>query len=101
MIARMWHGWTTQGNADAYQELLHTRIFPHIDSIDGARGAYLLRRDTGEEVEFITVTFFADLDAVRAFAGQDYETAVILPEAHKLLSRFDEKAVHYEAALTP
>jgi len=101
MIARMWHGWTAHTNADAYEDLLRTRIFPEISVLPGACGAYLLRRKTAEEIEFITITLFRDLDAVRRFAGADYETAVILPEAHRLLSRFDAKAVHYEAALIP
>ncbi len=101
MIARMWHGWTTPQNADAYESLLRTKVLPGIHRVLGYRGAHLLRRDAGSEVEFITMTMFDSLEAVRGFAGTDYENAVILPEAHKLLARFDEKAAHYEVRVSP
>ena len=64
----------------------------------GYKGAHLLRRAHEDSVEFVTITFFESLDAVRAFAGAEYELAVISPEAHKLLARFDERSVHYEVA---
>jgi len=96
MITRVWHGWTSPDNADKYEQLLRSEILPGIHRVEGFRGAHLLRRESGNEVEFVTLTYFDDLDAVRAFAGEDYERAVILPEAHKLLSRFDERSVHYE-----
>ena len=67
----------------------------------GYRGAYLLRRDVKEGVEFVTLTFFDSLEAVRAFAGEEYEVAVVPPEARKLLSRFDEKSTHYDTVVTP
>ena len=99
MIARMWHGRTTRENADPYQELLATTILPGIDRIQGFCGAELYRRDIGEEVEFITITRFASLDAVREFAGDDYERAVVSDEAHRLLSSFDERVAIYEMPL--
>ncbi|HJU65026.1 MAG TPA: antibiotic biosynthesis monooxygenase [Gemmatimonadaceae bacterium] len=101
MISRLWHGWTTRENADAYESLLRTQVLPGIHRVAGYRGAYLLRRDAGAEVEFVTITLFDSMDAVRAFAGEQYEVAVILPEAHALLSRFDAKSVHYETVITP
>ena len=96
MIARIWHGWTSPGNADAYQQLLQTKILPGIHRVAGYKGAHLLRRPHQDIVEFVTITFFESMDAVRAFAGAEYELAVISPEAHKLLARFDERSVHYE-----
>ena len=96
MIARVWHGWTTTANADPYEALLRNEMFPGMEKIDGFEGASLLRRDAGAEVEFVTITRFASLDAVRRFAGEDYETAVLHPKAHALLSRYDRKPVHYE-----
>jgi len=99
MIARTWHGWTTPENADLYEQLLKTKILPGIHRVAGYRDAYLLRRSAGKEVEFVTITFFESMEDVRAFAGQDYEKAVILEEAHRLLSRFDERSVHYEVRL--
>jgi heme-degrading monooxygenase HmoA len=101
MIARMWHGWTKPENADAYERLLRDEMFPSMRRIQGFEGAYLLRRADGEEVEFVTVTLFASLDAVRRFAGNDYETAVLHPRAAGLLSRYDPKSVHYEIRITP
>ncbi len=101
MIGRFWRGWTTTENADAYEELLRTRILPGIHRVDGYRGAYLLRRDVDEGVEFTTLTFFESMDAVRAFAGEEYEVAVVPPEARKLLSRYDERAAHHEVVEGP
>ena len=101
MIARLWHGWTTHNNADAYENLLRSEVLPGIHRISGFKGAYLLRREAGDEIEFVIVTLFDSLDAVRAFAGADYEVAVVPPEARKLLSHFDARSVHYETKFTP
>lgn len=98
MIARLWHGWTSSANADAYEHLLRHEIFAGITAraIPGFRGIDLLRRPSGELVEFVTVMWFESLDAVRAFAGPDYEVAVVPPAARALLSRFDERSAHFE-----
>jgi antibiotic biosynthesis monooxygenase (ABM) superfamily enzyme len=96
MVTRIWHGWTTRADADAYEELLRREILPGIHRVPGYLGATLLRRDAGEEVEFVTLTRFVSLDAVRAFAGDDYERAVVPEEARALLTRFDERSAHYE-----
>jgi heme-degrading monooxygenase HmoA len=98
MISRVWHGWTTPANADAYETLLKNEIFIGIRNrqIAGYRGIHLLRRNLGDEVEFVTVMWFDSFDAVRAFAGADYEVAVVPPKARALLSRFDQRSQHYE-----
>jgi heme-degrading monooxygenase HmoA len=101
MIARLWHGWTKPENAEAYETLLRTKVFPGIHRVAGHRGAYLLRRKVKEGVEFVTITLFDSMDAVRAFAGADYEVAVVPPEARKVLSHFDAKSEHYEIAIAP
>jgi antibiotic biosynthesis monooxygenase (ABM) superfamily enzyme len=103
MISRIWRGWTTFENADAYQALVSTRIFPGIAArkIIGYRGAHLLRRDLTDEVEFVTILWFDSLDAVKSFLGDDYETAYILPEARAVLAHFDERVAHYETLLEP
>jgi hypothetical protein len=101
VIARMWHGWTKPQNADAYENLLRDHMFPSMRRIDGFVDACLLRRPAGEEVEFVTVTMFTSLEAVRRFAGEDYETAVLHPQAAGLLSRYDPKSVHYEIRIAP
>lgn len=98
MIVRIWHGWTTPGNADAYENLLQEEIFTTIEDeqIPGYQGIQLLRRELQREVEFVTIIWFDNLEAVRAFAGEDYEAAVVPPKARALLSRFDERSQHYE-----
>jgi antibiotic biosynthesis monooxygenase (ABM) superfamily enzyme len=98
MISRIWHGWTKPQRSDAYESLLRNEIFFNIQNrqIAGYRGIHLFRRDLGDEVEFITVMWFDSLDAVRTFAGEDYEVAVVPPNARALLSRFDERSQHYE-----
>ena len=101
MISRLWHGWTKRENADAYEELLRSEVLPGIHRVKGFKGAHLLRRDVKDkdEVEFVTLTIFESIEAVKRFAGEDYEVAVILPEARKLLSRFDARSAHYETVL--
>jgi heme-degrading monooxygenase HmoA len=98
VISRIWHGWTSAANADAYEALLNEEIFEGIKSrnIRGFRGIQLLRRPIGAEVEFITIMRFDSLDAVREFAGEDYQTAVVPSHARALLARFDARSQHYE-----
>lgn len=98
MISRIWHGWTTLANADAYESLLKSEIFLGIQSrqMAGYRGIQLFRRSLGDEVEFVTVMWFDSLEAVRTFAGEDYEVAVVPLKARALLSRFDARSQHYE-----
>ena len=103
MISRIWHGWTNHENADAYEELLRAEIFANIAkrSIQGYEGIHLLRRDVDDGVEFVTIMWFDTLDAVRAFAGEDYEVAVVPPKARQLLSKFDRISAHYEVVEAP
>jgi len=98
MIGRIWHGWTKPENADKYERLLKEEIFPAIAAkkVIGYKGIQLFRRLLDDEIEFITIMWFESLDAVRAFAGEDYEVAVVLPKARVLLSRFDVRSQHYE-----
>jgi heme-degrading monooxygenase HmoA len=98
MISRIWHGYTTPENADVYENLLKEEIFVGIRdrSIPGFREIQLFRRELEHEVEFITVMWFDSLDAVRAFAGEEYELAVVPPKARAMLSHFDERSQHYE-----
>jgi heme-degrading monooxygenase HmoA len=96
MIGRIWHGWTTPGNADKYETLLKEEIFVGIQNrnISGFKNIQLLRRETGDEVEFVTIMLFDSLDAVREFAGEDYEMAYVPAEARAVLSHFDARAQH-------
>jgi len=98
MIARLWHGWTKPENADIYEDLLKTEIFPGIAAkgIAGYRGIRLLRRKQDDEVEFITIMEFDSWEAVKQFAGEHYELAYVPPKAREVLARFDERSQHYE-----
>ncbi len=98
MISRIWHGWTTLENADIYENLLKTEIFPTIASknVAGYRGIQLLRRQLVNEVEFITIMQFDSMKAVKKFAGEDYEKSYVPDKAKAVLSRHDERSQHYE-----
>lgn len=98
MVSRVWHGYTTLANADAYEELLKSEIFVGIQNrqMSGYKGIQLFRRTIGTEVEFITVMWFDSIDSVRIFAVEDYEAAVVPSKARTLLSRFDARSQHYE-----
>ena len=98
MISRIWHGWTTPGNADKYEALLKEEIFVGIQSLQirGFNGIQLLRREVGQEIEFVTIMIFDSLDSIREFAGEDYEVAVVPKKARAVLSRFDERSQQYE-----
>lgn len=97
MISRIWHGWTTPQNAAPYELLLRSEIFEGIRArrLAGFQGIDLLRRDAGHEVEFVTVMWFDSLEAVCAFAGPDFEVAVVPAAARTLLARFDARSAHY------
>jgi heme-degrading monooxygenase HmoA len=95
MITRMWRGWTAPSDADAYERFLRTELFPEVARLPGFVAARILRRHVDDEEEFVTLVTFESLDAVRAFAGEDYEAPVIEPEAQRLLSRYEDRALHY------
>ena len=98
MIARIWHGYTTPENADIYENLLQTEIFHGIENrqIEGFKDIQLLRRPLQNETEFVTIMRFANLEAVKKFAGNDYEKAVVPAKAQAVLKRFDAVSQHYE-----
>ena len=99
MITRIWRGWARSDQADRYERHFRSEVVATLGQVPGFRGARLLRRRLGEETEFVSLTFFDDLDAVRGFAGPDHETAVVAEEAREVLVRFDERVSHYETAL--
>ena len=101
MIMRLWRGYTLAENADAYDAMLRNEILPGIHRIDGYRGAYQLRRNVGNEVEFITLTMWDSWEAIETFAGPSKTSSVIHPKAHGLLTRCDNESEHYEAILVP
>jgi antibiotic biosynthesis monooxygenase (ABM) superfamily enzyme len=103
MICRLWRGWTTTENADAYERIVSEEVLPEIQrrNVPGYYGAYLVRRNVGDEVEFATIMQFESIEAVRAFAGDDYETAYVPSDARAVLARFDQTSAHFEVLLTP
>jgi len=78
--------------------MLKPELLPGVGKAKGYKGSYLLRREMGAEVEFVTVMLWDSIDAIRAITGPDYETAVIPEERRKYLSRYDAKSLHYEVA---
>ena len=96
MIARTWRGWTTQANADAYENFLNRKIIPELRATEGHCGVELLRRDLSDEVEFLVINYFDSIEAVKRFAGENYNVPVFKPEARLLLARIDDEARHYE-----
>jgi hypothetical protein len=102
MILRLWRGWTTPENADRYEGLIRATIFPGIlaRTIVELEGLELFRRPIGPEVEFMTLMRFASWEAVKAFAGPNWEFSVVPPAAQAVLARFDETAAHYEVRVT-
>ncbi len=102
MILRVWHGWTTTENADAYQELRTRSIVPSIISrkIPGLVGVDILRRTDGHDtdIEFVTLMTFDEWSAVETFAGADRTGAVVPAPAQEVLKHYDEHSQHYEVA---
>jgi hypothetical protein len=98
MICRMWHGWTSAENADAYESYLRNELFPHVErdlAKHGYRGFHVLRLARGPEVEFLTMLWFESLENVKSFAGDNYAKPVISEKAKKLLARSADLAEHY------
>ncbi len=98
MVIRIWRGWTTKEQADTYEQLLREEIVPGIEAraVPGFLGITLARRPLGAETEFVTLMRFASLDAVRSFAGDEYERAYVPDAARRVLARFEERSSHYE-----
>ena len=98
MICRLWRGWTTPENADAYERVVRGEVIPGIEArgIAGFRHIDLMRRELGDEIEFQTLMWFDSLDSIRAFMGDDYAVSHVPDGARAVLSRFDERAAHFE-----
>lgn len=99
MIARVWRGWAPTETADDYQRHYESEVADHLREVDGFRGARLLRQDDGAEVGFTSITFFTSMDAIRAFAGAEFDRAVVEDDARRALSRWDERVTHHEVAV--
>jgi heme-degrading monooxygenase HmoA len=100
VIARIWRGAVRTADADAYADYIGQTGLGDYLRTPGNRGAWMLRREVGELTEFLTFTLWTSLDAIRAFAGQDYETAVYYPEDDRFLVERDVTCAHYEVTTT-
>jgi heme-degrading monooxygenase HmoA len=98
MICRVWRGWTTKDNADAYERIVRREVIPGIEArhIAGFRSIDLVRRERDHDVEFMTLMWFDSLDSVKAFMGEDYEVAHVPTQAQAVLADFDKRSAHYE-----
>ena len=101
MIARVRKGWTKAENSDAYEKLLREVVYPELKTIQGYLGGYILRYDNGQESEFVTMNLFESIEAVKKFAGSDYDVPVFEPEARRLLSKVEPIARHYDVKEAP
>jgi hypothetical protein len=98
MICRLWRGWTTPENADAYEQIVRGEVIPGVEArkIAGFRHIDLMKRSAGAEVEFQTLMWFDSLAAITAFMGEDYSVSHVPAAARAVLAHFDERAAHYE-----
>jgi hypothetical protein len=100
-IVRVWKGYGTPAGVDRYcREHFQNSVLPHLRSIDGFVEARVLTRAGRDETEVVVATIWASLDSVKAFAGENYEAAVVEPVVRELLSRFDDRVTHFAVALT-
>ena len=98
LIARIWHGYTTFENATVYENLLKEEVFPSIEKkkIKGYRKISLLKQIRENDVEFITIMLFDNLENIKDFVGEDYEQSYVPLKAQEVLLRHDERSKHYE-----
>ena len=95
MIARVWRGAVRTDDADEYAQYIRDTGFAEYGRTDGNRGAWMLRRDEGGETEFVTLSMWDSRDAIKAFAGEDIEAAVLYAEDEKYLVG-ESTIAHYE-----
>jgi heme-degrading monooxygenase HmoA len=98
VIARIWRGAVHTRDADGYARYMEATGVPDCAATPGNRGVWMLRRDVGNRTEFVMFTLWDSLDAIKAFAGDDYETAVFYPEDDRFLVERDLEATHYTVA---
>ena len=96
MIARTWTGVVRRADADAYADYIRETGFAEYGRTAGNRGAWMLRRDDGDRTEFVTLSMWDSVDAIKAFAGEDIEAAVLYPEDERYLVGGASSVVHYE-----
>jgi heme-degrading monooxygenase HmoA len=98
VIARTWRGAVRREDGDAYAQYMRETGVAGYAATPGNRGVWMLRRDLDDRTEFLMVTLWDSIEAVKAFAGDDYQTAVFYPEDDRFLIERDRTATHYEVA---
>jgi heme-degrading monooxygenase HmoA len=96
MIIRAWCGRASRARSDAYPKHFRTVVVPELCTVPGFLGAHLCRRAEGDKVEFLVLTRWQSMAAVRAFAGPTVDKAVVEPGAVAALEDFDSTVRHYE-----
>lgn len=96
MIVRIWHGRVPASKAKGYREFLKSRAIPDYQSVEGNISVHILERSEGELTHFITLTFWKDMDSIKAFAGDNVENAKYYPEDKDFLLEFEPNVLHYE-----
>ena len=99
MITRLWQGYTTPENADAFESFIRLEVLPKLHSTRGFLDGKLLRRDLFQEVEFVGLTFFDSLESVRVISGDEFGFTIIPEAGQKLLSRFNQRVAIYEVVI--
>jgi heme-degrading monooxygenase HmoA len=101
MIARIWRGWTTPDDADAYVAYVDQTGIRGYEATPGNQGAWILRRAQTDRAEILTLSFWDSFDAIRTFAGDDAEQAVFYPEDDRYLIERELRVTHYEIPRFP
>lgn len=96
MIVRIWHGTVPAPRAGDYREFLNARAIPDYRSVEGNLSVHILERSEGDITHFLTLTFWKDMDSIKAFAGEDVNVAKYYPEDKDFLVEFEPRVVHYE-----
>lgn len=96
MVIREWRGRALIQRADAYPTHFRESVLPELLRLPGFIDGQLSRRAIGDRVEFLVLTRWQSMDAIRAFAGTDIGKAVVEPAAVAALTDFDSTAQHYE-----
>jgi heme-degrading monooxygenase HmoA len=96
MISRHWRGLARPERTEEYERHLRDETFPALKRIPGFVGASILKRTLGKGVEFLVITRWTSLDAIRGFAGEDVEAAVVPPKVQSMMIEYDRRVAHYE-----
>jgi heme-degrading monooxygenase HmoA len=96
MIVRAWRGCASPANPNGYPEHFARSVLPQLNRLDGFLGASLLRHDGADAIEFLVLTRWTSMQAIRAFAGKEVDRAVVEPDAAAALVRFDQTVMHYQ-----